>query len=200
MDGIINPSHNQRNKKPPQQNSGSTDKLFAYSGLSSDTIGGAPGYLGGADPERISSGGYYGGGGGGGTTAGRPRGATETGSMLEGSSMHSLRPGRGDAAGGNGGGGCIVDVIVVHGSDGVPAGYSKLERSSGGRRADLNTGARGQYLYLAVSFELRLVSAVAVVVSWDGGLTVASQVGDVGSTSEYVQSSFAFLALSRMWT
>lgn len=45
-----------------------------------------------------------------------------------------------------------MDVIVVHGSDGVPPGYSKLERSSGGRRADLNTGARGQYLYLAVGF------------------------------------------------
>ncbi|CAM9688261.1 unnamed protein product, partial [Ectocarpus sp. 4 AP-2014] len=53
--------------------------------------------------------------------------------------------------------GNIVDVIVVHGSDPVPPGYSKLERSSGGKRADLNTGARGQYVYLAVKRDTPLV-------------------------------------------
>ncbi|CAM9969043.1 unnamed protein product, partial [Ectocarpus sp. 13 AM-2016] len=35
--------------------------------------------------------------------------------------------------------------------------YSKLERSSGGKRADLNTGARGQYVYLAVKRDTPLV-------------------------------------------
>ncbi|CAN0505357.1 unnamed protein product, partial [Laminaria digitata] len=44
----------------------------------------------------------------------------------------------------------IVDVIVVHGSEVVPEGFSKIMRSSGGKRADLNTGAMGQYVYLAV--------------------------------------------------
>lgn len=47
----------------------------------------------------------------------------------------------------------VVDVIVVHGSDVVPQGYSKILRSAGGKRADLNTGAMGQYLYLAVKRE-----------------------------------------------
>lgn len=44
----------------------------------------------------------------------------------------------------------IVDVIVVHGSDVVPEGYEKVLLSSGGRKADLNTGAMGQYVYIAV--------------------------------------------------
>lgn len=47
----------------------------------------------------------------------------------------------------------IVDVIVVHGSEVVPEGYSKIMRSSGGKRADLNTGAMGQYVYLAVRWK-----------------------------------------------
>ena len=143
--------------------SGSTEKLFAYSGLSGDIVGGAPGpghpAAGASDSDRISSGGFYGGPGTGGG-GGRPRAPTETGSMLEESSLNSYRPGPGGASGGSGGGGGgIVDVIVVHGSDGVPAGYSKLERSSGGRRADLNTGARGQYLYLAVGVGVGLFVA-----------------------------------------
>lgn len=58
----------------------------------------------------------------------------------------------GEGAGGAGGApsSSIVDVIVVHGSEVVPEGYSKIMRSSGGKRADLNTGAMGQYVYLAV--------------------------------------------------
>lgn len=47
--------------------------------------------------------------------------------------------------------GVIVDVIVVHGSDPIPEGYSKLIRSAGGKRADLNSGSMGQHVFLAVS-------------------------------------------------
>ena len=60
-------------------------------------------------------------------------------------------------AGDEGGGGegaatisMIVDVIVAHGSDAIPQGYTKILKSSGGRRADLNSGSMGQYVYLAV--------------------------------------------------
>ncbi|CAM9986060.1 unnamed protein product, partial [Ectocarpus fasciculatus] len=145
------------------------------------SIGGDMGHralpLAGDGGSRGSGGG---GGGGGGGVGQRARATTETTSLPDSGRKRSFSlSARGEpeaaaaaaaaaAAGApwtstaTGGapmavGGNIVDVIVVHGSDPVPPGYSKLERSSGGKRADLNTGARGQYVYLAVKRDTPLV-------------------------------------------
>ncbi|CAN0319999.1 unnamed protein product, partial [Discosporangium mesarthrocarpum] len=44
----------------------------------------------------------------------------------------------------------ILDVVLLYGSDSVPEGYAKIQRTAGGKKANLNSGVMGQYLYLAV--------------------------------------------------
>lgn len=127
---------------PPPDSSANNERLWTNSGSHSNAGGGGEGSIG---EGRV--------------LLGRSRAGTD--SDINGST-HSFglgsvsRAGAGAGGGVGGGGGLggltsIVDVIVVHGSDVVPEGYSKITRSSGGKRADLNSGAMGQYLYLAVS-------------------------------------------------
>ncbi|KAG1711570.1 hypothetical protein DVH05_008819 [Phytophthora capsici] len=45
----------------------------------------------------------------------------------------------------------ITDLTVIFRGDYVPEGFSKLERSPSGQRADLNRGGRGTFIYLCQS-------------------------------------------------
>lgn len=44
----------------------------------------------------------------------------------------------------------IVDIGAVFGSDPVPDGFARVSATPGGRRADLNAGAGGHYIYLTL--------------------------------------------------
>ncbi|POM78082.1 Hypothetical protein PHPALM_4435, partial [Phytophthora palmivora] len=45
----------------------------------------------------------------------------------------------------------ITDITVIFRGDSVPEGFTKLERSPSGQRADLNKGGRGSFIYLCHS-------------------------------------------------
>lgn len=48
----------------------------------------------------------------------------------------------------------IRNITVIFSGDSVPEGYTKIERTPSGLRADLNRGGRGLFAYLCVSREL----------------------------------------------
>ncbi|CAM9459859.1 unnamed protein product, partial [Phaeothamnion confervicola] len=44
----------------------------------------------------------------------------------------------------------VVDITVAYGNEPVPEGFVRVLKTVGAKRADLNSGAGGQYLYLCV--------------------------------------------------
>ncbi|KAG3048581.1 hypothetical protein PI125_g26698, partial [Phytophthora idaei] len=55
--------------------------------------------------------------------------------------------------------GPITDITVIFRGDSVPEGFTKLERSPSGQRADLNNGGRGSVISLCQSKDLSSVKA-----------------------------------------